>query len=162
MNFEDVESLKIRIERSLPSDVIVALRQANYTLTLSAASLARFHPVVVDPKLADELAEQELLEEMVSYRKKTTGVDHIVFVFPKGNTRHGPRIKLAINPPDSLNPRAETTSSTFDGEVVDGVVPSWLLKQVRRFLELNRDALTDFWEYRISGDDLQERLRSIS
>jgi len=43
----------------------------------------------------DELAERELLEEMVSYSKKTTGVVHTVFISPKGFTSldfHGARI----------------------------------------------------------------------
>ena len=56
--------------------------------------------------LADELAEEELLEEMVSYRKNVTGVDNTIFISPKGNTRQAPRIKLAIDPPDSADPRA--------------------------------------------------------
>src|SRR6202030_1490281 len=34
--------------------------------------------------LADELAEEELLEEMVSYRKNVTGVDNTIFISPKG------------------------------------------------------------------------------
>src|SRR5215467_13837430 len=60
--------------------------------------------------LADELAEQELLEEMVSYRKDVTGVDHTIFISPKGSTRHAARIKLAIEPPDSIDPRGTTAS----------------------------------------------------
>ena len=49
--------------------------------------------------------EDELLEEAASFRKAVTGVDNTVFILPKGNTRHAPRIKVAIDPPDSLDPR---------------------------------------------------------
>src|SRR5262245_48607874 len=45
------------------------------------------------------------LQEMVSYRKNVTGVAHTLFISPKGNARHGPRVKVAIDPPDSLDPR---------------------------------------------------------
>ena len=58
--------------------------------------------------LADALAEEELLEERVTYRKNVTGVDNTIFISPKGNTRHAPRIKLAVDPPDSVDPRGET------------------------------------------------------
>src|SRR5919108_2283550 len=77
--------------------------------------------------LADKLAEEELLEEMVSYRKDVTGVDHTIFISPKGNTRHAPRIKLAIDPPDSIDPRGKTASVAIaDGAVVGGEIPSRL------------------------------------
>jgi hypothetical protein len=36
--------------------------------------------------LADALAEEELLEEIVSYRKDVTGVDNTIFISPKGST----------------------------------------------------------------------------
>jgi hypothetical protein len=110
----------------------------------------------------DELAERELLEEMVSYSKKTTGVAHTVFISPKGFTRHAPRIKVAIDPKDSFDPRCETaTIAIHDGDIVDGKVPTKLLKQVREFIELNRQVLLDYWDYRINTEQLQERLKSI-
>jgi hypothetical protein len=110
----------------------------------------------------DELAERELLQEMVSVTKAETGVDNTIWISPKGNTRHAPRIKLAIDPPDSFDPRGETASIMIDdGKVVAGEVPSKLRKQVRKFLDLNRDVLLEYWDYRIGTKQLFERLRSI-
>jgi hypothetical protein len=112
--------------------------------------------------LADELAEEELLEEMVSYRKDVTGVDNTIFISPKGNTRHAPRIKLAIDPPDSVDPRGKTASVAIgDGTVVVGDVTPRLLEQVRRFIDANRAVLLDYWEYRIDTETLRRRLRSV-
>ncbi len=112
--------------------------------------------------LADELAEEELLEEMLSYRNNVTGVAHTIFISPRGKTRHAPRLKVAINPPDSIDPRAETASVTIaDGEVVAGNVPAALIDQVRRFIAANRDALFDYWDYRIDTDELRQRLKAI-
>ena len=112
--------------------------------------------------LADELAEQGLLEEMVSYRKNVTGVDNTIFISPKGNTRHAPRIKLAIDPPDSVDPRSNTASIAIaDGTVVAGDVPSALLEQVRGFVDANRGVLLDYWEYRIDTEALRRRLKSV-
>jgi hypothetical protein len=112
--------------------------------------------------LADEMAEEELLEEMVSYRKNVTGVSHTLFISPRGKTRHAPRIKVAISPSDSIDPRTETASIAItDGEVVAGSVPAPLLDQVRRFIAANRDALLDYWDYRIDTDQLRQRLKPI-
>jgi hypothetical protein len=117
--------------------------------------------ILADP-LADERAEEELLEEMVSYRKDVTGVDNTIFISPKGNTRHAPRIKLAIDPPLSVDPRSRTASVRIaDGAVVAGEVPARLLEQVRKFIEANRDVLLDYWEYRIDTEELRRRLKHV-
>ncbi|HEY1363656.1 MAG TPA: DUF4160 domain-containing protein [Xanthobacteraceae bacterium] len=99
---------------------------------------------------------------MVSYRRDVTGVDHTIFISPKGNTRHAPRIKLAIDPPDSLDPRGKTASVAIgDGAVVAGEVPARLLEEVRRFIDANREVLVDYWEYRIDTEALRRRLKSV-
>ena len=107
-------------------------------------------------------AENELLEEMLSYRRNVTGVDHTIFISPKGNTRHAARIKLAIDPPDSVDPRGNTASIAItDGAVVVGDVPPALLGQVQRFIDTNRAVLLDYWEYRIDTDTLRRRLKPV-
>lgn len=109
-----------------------------------------------------EQAEEELLSEMVSYGKNVTGIVNTVFISPKGFTQHGPRIKLAIDPPESIDPRTRTVSVSIpDGEVIGPAIPPALLRDVRRFIDLNRDVLMDYWEYRIDTDQLRARLRSI-
>jgi hypothetical protein len=81
---------------------------------------------------------------------------------PKGNTRHAPRIKVAIDPPLSVDPRSKTASVAIaDGSVVAGEVPPWLLDQARRFIDANRDVLRDYWEYRIDTEELRRRLKAI-
>ncbi len=153
----DLQSIKISVERSLPPDVVAAMREAGIALTLDSSSGSQ--PIV---GISDELAERELLEEMVSFRKKVTGVNNTVFISPKGFTRHAPRIKLAIDPPDSIDPRGATASVAIEsGDVVDGDVPAELLKQVRQFIELNHDVLLDYWNYRADTEELRERLKSI-
>jgi Domain of unknown function (DUF4160) len=111
--------------------------------------------------LADALAEEEMLDEMASFRSAVTGVGNTLFISTKAGVRHGPRVKVAINPPTHLNAGGETASVTFDGTVSAGNVPASLLKEVQEFIELNRTVLVDYWEQRISTDELQERLKSI-
>ena len=111
---------------------------------------------------AAEWAENELLEEMLSYRKNVTGVTNTIFISPKGNTRHAARIKLAIDPPDSVDPRGNVASIAIaDGAIVAGDVSPALLEQVQRFIDVNRAVLLDYWEYRIDTDTLRRRLKSV-
>jgi hypothetical protein len=112
--------------------------------------------------MADEPAEQQLLEEILCYRKDVTGVDNTIFISPKGNTRHAARVKLAIDPPDSVDPRGNTASVAIaDGTVVAGDIPPGLLEQVRKFIDANREVLLDYWEYRIDTEALRRRLKSL-
>jgi hypothetical protein len=48
---------------------------------------------------------------MVSYGKNVTGIDNTVFISPKGNARHGPGLKVAIDPPNSVSPHGKTRPS---------------------------------------------------
>jgi len=155
--FATLDDIKISIERLLPPDIVAAMREAEVALTLSPSS--GLQPIV---DISDELAERELLEEMVSYRKDITGVDNTIFISPKGKTRHAPWIKLAIEPSDGINPDSVTASIEIgSGEVVAGEVPTELHKQLQQFIELNRDVLLDYWNYRIDTKQLQERLKPI-
>jgi hypothetical protein len=155
--FASLDDIKISVERSLPPDVVAAMREAEVALTLSPSR--GLQPIV---DISDELAERELLEEMVSYRKDITGVDNTIFISPKGRTRLALRIKLAIDPSDSINPDSVTASIEISsGEIVAGEVPAELHKQLQQFIELNRDVLLDYWNYRIDTAQLQRRLRPI-
>ena len=108
------------------------------------------------------LAEVDLLEETLSYREGVTGIEHTIFISTNGNTPLAPRIKIAIDPPNSVDPRAKTASIAItDGAVTAGDVPLVLLAQVRRFVALNRDVLLDYWDYKIDADELRQRLQSI-
>ena len=99
---------------------------------------------------------------MVTYRKNVTGVDNTLFISPKVHARHAARVKVAINPPDTISPTSETASVIIhDGSVAAGEVPPHLLDQVRRFIDLNKDVLLEYWEERIDTDQLRERLKAI-
>jgi hypothetical protein len=122
-----------------------------------SSSAARRDPAH-DPDLEDD--EEAYLP---SFRKDATGVDSTIWVSTKGKGRHGQRVEVAIEPPDTLSPcGGRTASVAFTGEVVAGDIPSSkLLRQLRQFIDLNKDVLEDYWEFRIDDRLLNERLRSI-
>src|SRR5260370_28171889 len=90
--FASVDDIKISIERLLPPDVVAAMREAEVKLTLSPSR--GLQPIV---DISDELAERELLEEMVSYRKEITGVDNTIIISLNGRTRNVTRIQTDID-----------------------------------------------------------------
>ncbi len=106
-------------------------------------------------------AEEEIAAEMVSYRKNVTGLDNTVFISVKF-PRHAPRIEVAIDPPTHIDPVGNNASVAIDdGRVVAGHLSAHELTQVRRFVDINREVLLDYWEKRIDTDELRQRLRKI-
>jgi len=156
----DLQAIKLRVERSLPPDVVADLREAGIILMLEAAN-GSSRPLV---DISDELAEMEMLGDIASFPTEDTGVDNTIFISTKIGVRHAPRIKLAIDPPDSFSPGSVTASIAIDsGEVVAGEEPAAkVLKQVQRFIELNRDLLLEYWHCRISTAEFGRRVKSIS
>jgi hypothetical protein len=90
----DLDDIRRTIERALPPDVVAALRDDGIALALTPSG--DLGPIVT---ISDELAERELVGDMVNYKKKTTGIDNTVFISQKGYAQHGPRIKIAIELP---------------------------------------------------------------
>jgi hypothetical protein len=98
--------------------------------------------------------ELDELEEMTSWRSNVTGiVGHTVFISPHG-------VGVAIDPPDSLDPRSRTATVTIKGVVIGDLDPQ-LMRQVQQFVQLNRAVLLDYWDYEIDTDQLRQRLQSI-
>ena len=153
----DVSSKEImanpaRLIEAMRAGSIITIPDLDYTIVPTTALV----------ELADQRAEEELLEEMVSYRKAVTGIENTIFISPKGNTRLAPRLKVTIDPPLSVDPRSKTASVEIaDGTVVAGEVPTRLIEHVRRFIDANREVLLDYWEYRIDTEELRRRLKSI-
>jgi hypothetical protein len=109
---ERLTELLERVERSLPADVLRDLRAEGYSLTLGSSGssypAAPRAVVRLDPALAEEeIAE---LEAMASFGPQTTGIDNTIFISPDVTGRHGPRIKVAIDPPHSFKPGGKDSS----------------------------------------------------
>ena len=128
---------------------------------LSEAALRVMHEDDDLSALLDELAEVEAEEEMVNLTEADTGIANIIFVSPKARMRHGPRVKVAIDPPDSYSPYGKIAVVDFKGNLVAGDMPADLLRQVQKFVELNEAVLTEYWLYQISTRELLNRLRQI-
>jgi len=112
-------------------------------------------------KLTEALGDEDDEDaDMASFTKEHTGVDNAVFVSTKGRGHHAPRIKIAIDPPDSFNASSTDVSMAIHDCAVTGrgLTPK-LREQAQRFIAHNRDALLDYWEGRTSTPQLMQRLR---
>jgi hypothetical protein len=113
-------------------------------------------------ELLDALPEGDEAGYMVSVVKKRSGIDNTLFVSTRGKSQHAARIKIAIDPPDSLNETTKGASMVHDFSTVGAYMPPRLVEQVKSFIELNRDVLLEYWDARIDTGELLERLRPVS
>jgi hypothetical protein len=104
--------------------------------------------------------EEDSAGFMVSLRKDITGVDNTIFVSTKGFGRHAPRIKIAIDPPDSFNETSTSTSMAIhDFSLTGAYAPSWLVEQAKAFIERNHEVLLGYWNGEFDTGELFRRLR---
>jgi hypothetical protein len=110
---------------------------------------------------AEATTREEVIADMVSYRKNVTGLDNTIFISVKF-PQHAPRIKVAVDPPTHIDPFGSSASvSIHDGSVVAGKLPAHVVESVREFVALNREALLDYWEKHIDTDELRRRLAPV-
>ena len=106
-------------------------------------------------------ADQEA-EDAVSLRPEKTGVENTVFVSTKGYAEHAPRIKIAVDPPHTFNATSKSASMAIHDHSIRGEsVAPHIAEQAKRFIDLNREALLDYWEFKIDTAQLIERLKPI-
>ena len=89
-------------------------------------------------------ASEEAPFEMANLRPQTTGLPFVVWISQKGAAKHDARIKLSRSPkagPDwisvALRPEVRDLSGSLDASQ---------LSLVRRWVDLNRDVLLQFWD----------------
>lgn len=129
---------------------VIDLRDVGYTVAPTSAV------VLLAP---DEDSDDEAAD-MASLRSNVTGVDNTVFVSTKGSGRHAARIKVAVDPPNSLNATSKTASMAIhDYGIVGAYVPPHIVEQAKRFIERNREALLALWECQIDTAELIKRLK---
>jgi hypothetical protein len=101
-------------------------------------------------------------EDTVSLRPERTGVENTVFVSTKGYAEHARRIKIAVDPPHTFNATSKSASMAIHDHGISGEsLAPHIAEQAKRFIDLNREALLDYWDFRIDTAQLIERLKPI-
>jgi hypothetical protein len=102
------------------------------------------------------------VEDMVSLRSERTGIDNTIFISTKGYAQHAPHIKIAVDPPDTFNATSKSASMAIHNYSISGAyVASRVVEQAKQFIDLNREALLDYWDCKIDTAQLIERLKPV-
>ena len=112
--------------------------------------------------IVEALAEQEQLYAMAILGAAVTGISNTLWYIPVPEGQHGPRIKVAIDPPYAKRPGGTEATVPFDeGKPASGPITPALERQVRAFIALNKIALLDYWNLKTTTDEFVAQLRPI-
>ena len=137
--------------------VIVNISDVGYTAAPTIEAGGRF-----PDDLRELLMEAEEAEDMASVRRDISGIANTIFISAKGSGRHAARIKVAIDPPDSLNAWGKNTSVALHDYSIQGQnLPAALFEEVKAFIDLNREVLLAFWNCEIDTRQALDCLKSI-
>jgi hypothetical protein len=101
-------------------------------------------------------------EDMTSLRSEKTGIDNTIFISTKGYAPHAARIKIAVDPPDTFNATSKSASMAIhDGGITGEYLAPRIVEQAKRWIDLNRDVLLEYWNQKIDTAQLIERLKPI-
>jgi len=146
----------------IAADPGVLVREIQAGNTVSVFDIGRMVTSMSEIPWITQLIEEEYdeAEDMVSLRTKRTGVDNTVFISAKGRGRHAPRIKIAVDPPDSLNAAGKNvTMAIHDYKIIGEKLPTHVAKQARQFIERNRDTLLRYWNDEIDTEEMISQLK---
>ena len=107
--------------------------------------------------------DQEDFFLMASLAPEDTGLPMVAWISERGRSRHDARVRIALRHGRDFRPDPSAWVSVQpDVRVVVGSAPSPSdLDQVRRWIELNRDAIVDYWNGDLLTDEAIARLRPI-
>jgi hypothetical protein len=145
--WSDVIADRKRLDQEMAARRVISFSDVGYTLAPTGAVY------VV------ELGEAE--EDMVSLRKDVTGFDNTVFVSTRGNARHAARIKIAVDPWDSLDPSCKSASMAIHDYSVRGeYLPRNIAELASQFIERNRAVLLEYWDFKLDTSEMVKRLKA--
>lgn len=94
----------------------------------------------------DALIEEDYAFAMTVLSEADTGIHNTLWFQPAPGIQHGPQIKVMIDPAKTVRPGGKQASVPFDPtRKAEGDIAPALERQVRAFIELNRDALLKEW-----------------
>jgi hypothetical protein len=100
---------------------------------------------------------------MANLRPAETGLPMVVWVSERGNARHDLRIKVSQTHGVRIDPtNTATVAVRPTARLIAGRLSPADLQAVARWVQLNRDAILDYWDSTISTAELLQRLQPLS
>jgi hypothetical protein len=94
--------------------------------------------------IEEPLQADDELFEMANVYPEDTGLPFVVWISPKGRARHDARVKIART--EKATDFIASLSIRPDVRIVAGDLPPGDFDLARRWIELNRPALLDYWD----------------
>jgi hypothetical protein len=102
------------------------------------------------PNFTDTTFDWDEDANIVSVRRKHTGIPNTIFISTQGHGRRAAGIKVASDLPDSLNAASSTASMLIhDYQVIGATMPPRLVEQLKQWIDLSRDASMACWNKEI-------------
>ncbi len=102
------------------------------------------------------------LDLMTNLYPRTTGLPMVIWVGPRYGARHDVRIKAMQHHGNRMDPGdLAVVALRPNVHVVAGQLSAADLDEIRRWVDLNWDAILAHWEERIDGAELVQRLRRL-
>jgi hypothetical protein len=148
-----------------PADYVASLPQQSGTATILAGTpdvavpivkileLARLPGAPAELKeLAEGILEKEYEYAMAILDEDDTGIANNLWFQPAPGGEHGPRIKVMIDPALAVRPGGKQATVPFDPtKKAEGDISPSLERQVRDFIDRNRQVLLRYWNLEYSS-----------
>lgn len=106
--------------------------------------------------------ESDELDLMTNLYPRTTGLPMVIWVGPRYGARHDIRLKAMQHHGSRMDPGdLAAVGLRPNVHVVAGQLSAADLDEIRRWVDLNWDALLAHWEERIDGAELVQHLRRL-
>ena len=103
------------------------------------------------------------LFEMSTLGRNETGIDkYNIWVSTKGNSKHGPRIKISsINRSNNLD---VVISISDNPEIKTGknIIKNIYIKEIKKWIILNKKVLLDYWFEKIITKPMLDQIKKIN
>jgi hypothetical protein len=112
----------------------------------------------------DVVEEDDDFFELANLSPALTGLPMVVWISERGRSRHDVRVKVSLVPGRRLDPgRMCSVSVRPDVDVVaGGPLATVDLDLVRRWIDLNKDTIVDYWNGKLLTDEAIARLRPLA
>jgi len=105
---------------------------------------------------------EDSLFEMSNISPRDTNLPVVVWVFEKGKSKHGPRVKVMTHPGKMNLAETVSISVSDNPEVVAGEkLDPEIFNLVKKWVILNKKVLLDYWNNKLYTIDMLKGLKMI-
>ncbi|MGA2433939.1 MAG: hypothetical protein ABSG25_01500 [Bryobacteraceae bacterium] len=109
------------------------------------------------------IKDEHLIVEMANFRKGNFGLPVNVFANIGFQSKHAARIKVQNNYSDRLMPGTFFSIKLHNKEIIGNhnLIKEKDIKLINYWIDLNYDALMEFWDGYLTDEEFRRKLKSI-